>query len=140
MEKVIYYCKKCGSAYGGYPNSGHIKCQECGTKLVNTNYSVDAWRLLSNEDKIFKKNEFAGFSDNSYIGETNYDGESSIGMVIKIVSYILLFFSIAGSIIIMFGNVIIGIVSLLGCVLGCFLCIGIGEICNLLNSINNKLK
>ena len=140
MEKVIYYCKACRSTFGTYPNSGRIKCLDCGSDLVNTNYPVESWRKLSDEEKELKRKEFDEIVDNSYRGETNYNGESSIGNKIKFLSYIFMILSIIGSIVIMVGDFVVGLIVLMVCLLDCFLCIAIGEICNLLNSINNKLN
>ena len=140
MEKVIYFCKKCRSSFGAEPNRGRVTCSDCGSTLVCTDLPVGVWRQMTEDEKEIKKKDFMNITDNSYKSDTDFNGESSIGKNIKTISYIFLILSIIGSVIIMSGNFMIGLIALLACLLECFLCIGIGEICNLLNSINNKLK
>ena len=140
MEKIIYFCKECQSAFGSEPTNKKITCGDCGRVLVKTNVSVSDWRLMSDEEKANKKKEFMNLSDNTYKASETVYGESSIGKSIKVMAYIFLALSMLGSFIIMSNSFAIGLASMLLSAMGCFLCIGIGEICNLLNSINNKLK
>ena len=142
MGKVIYFCKKCRSTFGGEPNSGRMVCSDCENTLVCTDLSVDVWRQMTDEEKEEKKKEFMNISDNSYKANTDSSGESSIGKTIKTISYIFLVLSIIGSFVLMASGLgfAVGLVALLMSALECCLCVGIGEICNLLNSINNKLK
>lgn len=140
MEKVIYFCKKCESTFGSEPTNKKLFCDECGNELVKTDLPVSDWRLMSDVEKAEKRKEFMKLSSSSYKASETIYGESSIGKSIKVMAYIFLSLSILGSFIIMTTDFITGLTAMLLSTMGCFLCIGIGEICNLLNSINNKLK
>lgn len=141
MEKVIYFCKKCRSTFGGEPGR-KMSCTDCGYSLVCTDLPVTVWREMTDEEKEEKKKEFMNISDSAgYKASTDSYGESSIGKTIKTISFIFLVLSIIGSLVIFVSlGFVIGLIALLSSLLGCCLCIGVGEICNLLNSINNKLK
>lgn len=140
MEKIIYFCKECQSAFGSEPTNKKMTCSDCGSVLVKTDVPVSDWRLMSDEEKANKKKDFMKLPDNTYKASETVYGESSIGKSIKVMAYIFLALSMLGSFIVMSTSFAIGLASMLLSAMGCFLCIGIGEICNLLNSINNKLK
>ena len=52
MNKYMFYCKRCESAYsGGLNQTSFCKCPECGTEMLPMMITKDEWNRKSKDEK-----------------------------------------------------------------------------------------
>ena len=141
MGWIVKYCDACKKLYSGQAD----KCSKCGAALKSSKYDFDEYCTYSIAQKEAVAKELFGDSDNVTV-EANEDvktetsSKSSVGSAIKVISVIVIVLSVLGSLLMISsaGFAVGGAALILSLLVG-LLSFGIGEICDLLTNINDKL-
>ena len=134
MEQTIFYCRKCGATYAAAPGTVQ-KCQDCHGRLTDTGFPVEQWRALTDEQKAARKEAFAEVLTEA---PKQSRGAGSAIRIIAVIAGILGI--IAGMAVGLDSDWGAGIAIMVLSFLFGAIVYGIGEICALMKSIDNKLQ